>query len=256
VEATALRARVATDSLPDRDPDRLWASILAILLLFALGGAGLYALHAGVPLGAPRAADVPRSDAGASTVTAPSEVRPAAAERPGPSTDTGARVENSTLPSWPPTPPLATAVHSETYVVKAGSTATAISRETYGPSLLLGLSLIKESNPHLEDLNWVMVGQKLRLPALTRGTLMRRNRDGSDSLLLTALPTAAAAERLARVVRAAEYQVVITPQWISDGLTLHRVEIAALGGTTEADGAWETAVANRWIGYADDPTGR
>ena len=224
----------------------------------ALGGAGLYALHAGVPLVAPRAADAPRSGAAATpaAVAAPSEVRPAAAERPGPSTDTGTLVENSTLPSWPPIPPLATAVPGETLVVRAGSTATGIARETYGSSFLLGLSLIKESNPHLDNLDWVLVGQKLHLPPLTRGTLMRRERDGSHSLLLAALPTASSAERLARAVRADEYQVVITPQWISDGLALHRVEIAALEGTTQADRAWGTAVANRWIGYADDPTGR
>ena len=183
-------------------------------------------------------------------------MRPAAAERPGPSTDTGTQVENSTLPSWPPIPPLATAVPGETLVVKAGSTASGIARETYGSSFLLGLSLIKESNPHLENLDWVLVGQKVHLPPLTRGTLMRRERDGSHSLLLAALPTASSAERLARAVRADEYQVVITPQWISDGLALHRVEIAALAGMTQADRAWGTAVANRWIGYADDPAGR
>ena len=52
------------------------------------------------------------------------------------------------------------------------------------PMPLLGMDLIKEFNPEIQNLNWVNAGQDLLLPVLKQETLLRQQADGSFRLAI------------------------------------------------------------------------
>lgn len=143
----------------------------------------------------------------------------------------------------------ASAVQNEqSVVIPRGSTISRIATEVYGTDkILLAMDLLKESNPRIEDMNWVLAGQKLSVPPLTRETLLRRQPDDTYHLILDSFFNAQEAEKLRKTVHLKGYEVAITPRKVSNNLVLHRVEIPGLKNLETANHAWEVATANRWV---------
>jgi len=139
----------------------------------------------------------------------------------------------------------------ETTRILQGSAIGSIAYHFYGANSLLGVDLIKEFNPQLQDLNWISFDSGLRLPSLTRETLQRQQPDGSYHLILASFPSLMVGQRLAQAVRLKGYEVVITRREVSENLSLHRVEIAGLKTLEAANQAWEAALANRWLSFTD-----
>jgi general secretion pathway protein A len=148
----------------------------------------------------------------------------------------------------------ASAVQNEqSVVIPRGSTISRIATEVYGTDkILLAMDLLKEFNPRIEDMNWVLAGQKLSVPPLTRETLLRRQPDDTYHLILDSFFNAQEAEKLGKTVRLKGYEVAITPRKVSNKLVLHRVEIPGLKNLETANHAWEVAAANRWIAVSSE----
>jgi general secretion pathway protein A len=137
-------------------------------------------------------------------------------------------------------------------VIQWGNTISRIATEKYGTEkILLAMDILKESNPGIKDLNWVIAGQNLSLPPLTRETLLRKQSDDTYYLVLDSFFNAQEAAKLGKVVRAKGYEAAITARKISDNLVLHRVEIRGLSNLDAANQAWEVAMANRWVSSRD-----
>jgi type II secretory pathway predicted ATPase ExeA len=139
----------------------------------------------------------------------------------------------------------------ETTRILQGSAVGSIAYHFYGANSLLGIDLIKEFNPQLQDLNWISFDSGVRLPSLTRETLQRQQPDGSYHLLLGSFPNLVAGQRFAQAVRLKGYEVVVTRREVSESLSLHRVEIAGLKTLEAANQAWEAALTNRWISFTE-----
>jgi general secretion pathway protein A len=148
----------------------------------------------------------------------------------------------------------ASAVQNEqSVVIPRGSTISRIATEVYGTDkILLAMDLLKEFNPRIEDMNWVLAGQKLSVPPLTRETLLRRQPDDTYHLILDSFFNAQEAEKLGKTVHLKGYEVAITPRKVSNNLVLHRVEIPGLKNLETANHAWEVAAANRWIAVSSE----
>jgi len=114
------------------------------------------------------------------------------------------------------------------------------------------MGLIKEFNPHINDLNWVSAGEGLRIPPLSRETLVRRQGDGSYHLIVESFGSIMRAVEFAQAVRERGYQVVIAPQRLSDNLLLHRVKIGGLENLEAVNRAWTTATASQWGALSDE----
>src|SRR5262245_4700410 len=141
-------------------------------------------------------------------------------------------------------------------VVQPGSTIAEIAANIYGVQRTLGLDLIKEYNTHIENLNRIQAGQRLWLPPLSRETLVRRQADGSFSLILESFRSPQQAEQLAQLARLKRYDVVITPRRLSDNLILHRVELYSLEDDAAVDHAWEIASTNQWTVFGENRAGK
>ncbi len=150
---------------------------------------------------------------------------------------------------------LASSLRGEAIAVKRGSTIGGIAAHFYGANSFLGVDLIKEFNPDIKDLNWVFAGQGLRLPSLTQENLLRKQADGSYHLILASFPSSRQADRFTNLLRYKGYQVVISPQGVSENFSLHRVQIVGLENLEAANQAWDSAVANRWLPFSDGLSG-
>lgn len=131
-----------------------------------------------------------------------------------------------------------------------GATIYQIAIDNYGANTILGMDLIKEFNPQIENLNWVAAGQDLWLPRLTRETLLRRQLDGSYRLIVASFRNFTGAEEQARFLKEKGYQVAITTRDVSDDLSLYRVEIDGLESLEEANQIWQTGLSNQWLAFA------
>jgi general secretion pathway protein A len=140
--------------------------------------------------------------------------------------------------------------------VQSGSTVVEIAAKNYGTQRNLGLDLMKEYNTHIENLNRIIVGQRLWLPPISPETLVRRQPDGSYSLILASLRNPQQSTQLAHAARLKGYDVVVTPRRVSDDLMLYRVEINGLENVDAAHHAWEIATANQWIAFPDNNAGK
>ncbi|MGB7948544.1 MAG: AAA family ATPase [Candidatus Binatia bacterium] len=138
--------------------------------------------------------------------------------------------------------------------IQYGATILEIASDTYGANPILGLDLIKEFNPQIENLNWVTAGQDLLLPYLTRETLLRQQSDGSYHIILDSFRTRAKADEYAGILNAKGYQTSVTPRPVSDSLVLYRVEIDGLENLEEANRIWQTGISNQWLAFADSVT--
>ncbi|MGH7797051.1 MAG: AAA family ATPase [Candidatus Binatia bacterium] len=139
-------------------------------------------------------------------------------------------------------------------IIQHGSTIHKIASQVYGANTLLGMDLIKEFNPQIENLNWVFPGQDLLLPPLTHETMLRKQPDGSYRLIVASFPSLTEANKSARLLGYTGYQVVITPKRVSDDLLLHRIEIDGLKNSEDAKQIWETGLRNQWFAFVDNPT--
>ena len=138
-------------------------------------------------------------------------------------------------------------------MIRSGATIYKIAIDAYGANTDLGMDLIKELNPQIEDLNWVFAGQDLLLPSLTRETLLRQQLDGSYHLIVASFRSLKGADEHARLLRNKGYQVTITTRRVSDDLSLHRVEIDGLKNLEEANQIWRIGLRNEWLAFASNP---
>ena len=136
-------------------------------------------------------------------------------------------------------------------VIQYGSTIGGIAGDVYGGNRLLAMDLLKEANPQIENLNWVLAGQRLSLPPLSQETLLRKQSDSSYRLVLASFISSQEAEKFGEAVRRKGYEVVVTRQKVSDNLLLHRIEIGGLRNLEAANQAWDTALVNRWLTFAE-----
>lgn len=111
----------------------------------------------------------------------------------------------------------------------------------YGAYNVLAFDLLKEYNPHIEDLDRITIGKQVWLPFLTRELLLRQQADGSYHLIIGAFHMEAAAQRVVRAARRAGYAATITQRRMSGTRLLHRVELEGLQDLTAVDRAWNIA---------------
>jgi general secretion pathway protein A len=131
-------------------------------------------------------------------------------------------------------------------LVSAGATVGGIAGGRYGNHYLLGMDLIKEFNPHVDDLDWITTGDVLWLPPLNRETLIREPSNSAFEVVVGTHVTREAAESVARSPRRHGYEVGVTPRRITKDRILYRVTIVGLKTKKAADQAWEATVANCW----------
>jgi hypothetical protein len=141
-------------------------------------------------------------------------------------------------------------------VIPHGATIADIALKTYGGYNLLAIDLIKELNPHIDNLNWIRAGEQLQLPTLDAETLIRRQADGSYHLIVGSFLSNQAAERTRDRLRRAGYQATSTTRRLTDNLEVHRVALTGLPTREVAQQAWNTARANCWLQITDTPCER
>lgn len=141
-------------------------------------------------------------------------------------------------------------------VIPQGGTISDIAFRNYGHYSSLAVDLIKESNPHIADLDWIRAGDRLWLPPLTRDTLIRPQADGSYRLILASFLSPVAAEKLGDGIRRRGFDARVTPRPVTGQLSLYRVEIVGITTRDAAESAWRTAQANCWVFVADAPCER
>jgi len=146
--------------------------------------------------------------------------------------------------SYPFTPPVSSDWKENPIVIEPGTTIYEIVYKVYGNFNTLAIDLIKEFNPHIQNLNRVLSGQKLWLPPLTQETLLRNHADGSYRLILTSFRSSLEANKFAQVVRQMKYATVITPRRVSDTIILYRVEIEGLKSDEAVLRAWDIVNIN------------
>ncbi len=133
----------------------------------------------------------------------------------------------------------------QSITVARGDTISRIVLKAYGSYNVLALDLIKEFNPDLEDLNRITIGTQVWLPALTRGTLLRKQEDDSYHLVIGSFHSEAEARKIARRARRRGYVATITQREIARMQTLYRVELAHLQNLAAADRAWNEVVKGK-----------
>ncbi len=142
----------------------------------------------------------------------------------------------------------------QSVIIPWGSTISRIASEYYGSDkVLLAMDILKEFNPRIKDLNWVLAGQNISVPPLKRETLLRKQSDDTYYLVLDSFFNAQEAAKLGKAVRSKGYEAAITARKISENLGLHRVEIRGLSNLDAANQAWEVAMANRWVSSGGGP---
>jgi type II secretory pathway predicted ATPase ExeA len=133
--------------------------------------------------------------------------------------------------------------------IRNGSTIFQIATDAYGSNALLGMDLIKEFNPEIQNLNWVNAGQDLLLPALTQETLLRQQADGSFRLAIASFLSRREADGFAERVRRDGFEVIITARRVSNNLVLQRLEIDGLRNTQDVNQTIEVGFKKRWIPF-------
>jgi hypothetical protein len=84
--------------------------------------------------------------------------------------------------------------------------------------------------------------------------MLRKQSDGSYRLIVATFRSLTEANNHAHLLGDAGYQVVITPNKVSDDLLLHRVEIDGLKNSEDAKHIRETGLRNQWFAFVDNPT--
>jgi hypothetical protein len=138
--------------------------------------------------------------------------------------------------------------------IQYGSTIFQIATDAYGTSAVLGMDLIKEFNPEIQNLNWINAGQDILLPALTQETLLRQQQDGSFRITLASFLSRREADDFAERIARDGFRVVITAKRVSNNLLLHRIEIDGLQNLEEANQTIQIGFKNRWVPFTPKPT--
>jgi general secretion pathway protein A len=138
-------------------------------------------------------------------------------------------------------------------IIRHGATIYKIAGDVYGANVALGMDLIKEFNPQIENLNWVFAGQDLVLPYLTRETLLKQQPDGSYNLIVASFRSRTGAGEQARLLSNQDYPVAVTTRSVADDLSLYRVEIYGLKNLDEANEVWQIGLKNQWLAFGDNP---
>ena len=107
----------------------------------------------------------------------------------------------------------------------------------YGTYNALAFDLIKELNPHIQDLDRINPGQTVWLPPLTQDTLLKKQADESYSLILATFLTQKQAQEFAQTARSQGYKVRIIPHRLSANLLVQRVEIVGLQDLSQLERA-------------------
>jgi general secretion pathway protein A len=141
----------------------------------------------------------------------------------------------------------------ERVVIQPGSTIQKIAADTYGSNTILGMDLIKEFNPKIDNVNRVLSGQKLLLVPLSEATLLREQPDGSYHLIVGSFSSGADAQARARLLAKDGYQFIITTSKVSDDLLLQRVQIVGLKNLKEALQTWDTGLTKDWFALFSRP---
>jgi hypothetical protein len=137
------------------------------------------------------------------------------------------------------------------FIIQSGATIQKIAAEKYGPNTILGMDLIKEFNPEIQNLNRVMPGQELLLVPLSEETLLREQADGSYHFIVGSFYNGGDAQARTRALNNQGYQVKITPSRVSDDLLLQRVEIVGLKNLKEAMHAWGSGLSKEGLAFAN-----
>jgi hypothetical protein len=140
-------------------------------------------------------------------------------------------------------------------VIQRGGTVSSLAYHAYGRYDMLAIDLIKELNPHIEDLDWIRPGERLSLPPLTADTLIRSQAEGGYRIVLASFLSSAAAEKLGEQVKRRGFEPRILRRQVTRRLTLYRVEIADVTSRHAAEQAWKVAVANCLVFVEDTPCG-
>jgi hypothetical protein len=138
-------------------------------------------------------------------------------------------------------------------VLQPGSTIQKIAADTYGSNTVLGMDLIKEFNPKIDNLNRVLSGQNLLLVPLSQATLLREQPDGSYHLIVGSFSSGVDAQARARLLAKAGYQFTITASKVSDDLLVQRVQIVGLKNLKEALQTWDTGLSKEWFALFNRP---
>jgi hypothetical protein len=143
------------------------------------------------------------------------------------------------LPTPQPTPPpVFNEWKGETITIARGDTISHIAIKMYGSSNLLAFDLIRELNPHIKDLDRIVVGDKILFPALTRETLLRKQADGSSQLIVGSFYSETEAEKLAKAAQRDGYSAIITQQKVFGSRSLYRVALEGLKDPATIEQAW------------------
>jgi len=138
-----------------------------------------------------------------------------------------------------PTPsPVFNEWKGETITIARGDTISHIAIKMYGSSNLLAFDLIRELNPHIKDLDRIVVGDKILFPALTRETLLRKQADGSSQLIVGSFYSENEAEKLAKAAQRDGYSAIITQQKVFGSRSLYRVSLEGLKDPAAIEQAW------------------
>jgi hypothetical protein len=138
--------------------------------------------------------------------------------------------------------------------IQYGSTIFQIATDAYGASAVLGMDLIKEFNPDIQNLNWINAGQDILLPALTQETLLRQQRDGSFRITLASFLSRREADGFAERVMRDGFEVIITARRVSNNLVLHRLEIDGLKDLQDVNQTIQIGFKNGWVPFTPKPT--
>jgi hypothetical protein len=138
-------------------------------------------------------------------------------------------------------------------VVQPGSTIKKIAADMYGSNTMLGMDLIKEFNPKIDNLNRVQSGQKLLLVPLSEATLLREQSDGSYHLIVGSFSSGAEAQLRAGLLAKEGYRFSVTATKVSDDLLLQRVQIVGLRNLKEAMQIWNTGLTKEWFPLFNSP---
>jgi len=204
-----------------------------------------------VPQSAPQLSEEQKNEnwettASVSTLSPPPAPLPAVGEQEG--TAVAGKLSSQ---GWQPQAGPSSADREGQFItVPHGATVFDLVSQVYGERNLLALDLIKELNPHINDVDRVLEGEQLWMPALTRETLLRRQPDGFYHLILASFRKLRDAEERARKVRRKGYVAIISPQGVSATILLYRVEITKLQEATAIEQAWRLVNTQNFVSIA------
>jgi hypothetical protein len=123
--------------------------------------------------------------------------------------------------------------------VPSGATILDLVSQIYGKKNMLALDIVREYNPHVSNLDRVLAGERLWMPALNRDTLFRQQADGSYHLIVASFRLRKEADRWVRAALGGRYPAAILLQEISMTTRLYRVVIEDLRDLAAIERAWQ-----------------